>query len=282
MKHWNHLYPNIKLATNPADSGPNHADHPSLDSRISRGDWLKSYLHFNNLKSFVVGVSGGIDSAVTSTLCAQTGERTILMVMPIHRMKDRAQAERHIDWLKNNYPNVEEHHVDLTDAYETLKQSVPPGFHKEISFANSQARLRMTALYLVAGATDGIVVGTGNKVEDFGVGFFTKHGDGGVDISPIGDLMKSEVRALAVRLGIAHEILVSAPTDGLWNDDRTDEEQLGVSYDMLEWAMLYNPTLDKSPLTTWQKRVLEIYHTHRNNNMHKMKEVPVYNGLPFS
>tara|TARA_R100001015_G_C4626362_1_gene185318 strand:- start:1363 stop:2103 length:741 start_codon:yes stop_codon:yes gene_type:complete len=242
-----------------------------LQNKIS--NWLDEYLENNNLETFVVGISGGIDSAVTSTLCAMTGKRTIVLTMPIHQNPDETnRGKNHIKWLKDNYENVEEYHIDLTDTYENIKQTTPSLFHNDLSLANTRARIRMSTLYLIAGGCRGIVVGTGNKIEDFGVGFFTKYGDGGVDISPIADLMKSEVYQLGRELGVIQEILDAKPTDGLWGDDRTDEDQLGASYDELEWAMEYK---DSNPDEN-QKQILKIYNKHRNNNLHKMVEIPVF------
>jgi len=242
-----------------------------LQNKIS--NWLNDYLEDNNLESFVIGISGGIDSAVTSTLCAMTGKRTIVVTMPIHQNPEETQRGlNHINWLKEKYPNVEQHNVELTDTYEKFKSDTPTLFHNDLSLANTRARIRMTTLYSLAGGSNGIVVGTGNKVEDFGVGFFTKYGDGGVDISPIADLMKSEVYKLGRELGIIQTILDAKPTDGLWGDGRTDEDQLGVSYDDLEWAMEY----DGSDTNDIQKHILEVYNKHRKNNLHKMVEIPIF------
>jgi len=222
-----------------------------------------------------VGVSGGIDSAVTSTLCAMTGERTILLTMPIHQNQDETdRGQKHIGWLKQNYNNIEEYHIDLTDSYETLKNNTPALFHNDLSLANTRARIRMSTLYLMAGGSNGIVVGTGNKVEDFGVGFFTKYGDGGVDISPIADLMKSEVYILGKELGIIDEILTAKPTDGLWSDGRTDEDQLGVTYDDLEWVM--NHTGSYLEASETQQQIMDVYRNHRNMNLHKMIDIPIF------
>ena len=243
----------------------------NLKNKISK--WLDDYLTDNKLETFVVGVSGGIDSAVTSTLCAMTGKRTIVVTLPIHQNPDETyRGLDHIDWLKDNYPNVEQYNVELTGVYNNFKVEAPALFQNDLSLANTRARIRMTTLYLIAGGCKGIVVGTGNKVEDFGVGFFTKYGDGGVDISPIADLMKSEVYELGRELGVINSILTAPPTDGLWEDKRTDEDQLGVSYDELEWAMEY----DGSETTDRQKYILEVYNKHRNNNLHKMVEIPIY------
>ena len=244
----------------------------NLDKDISY--WLNQYLTTNKLNTFVIGVSGGIDSAVTSTLCALTGKPTIVVSMPIHQAPNQLQrAHNHINWLKENFSNVSSIEYDLTPVFETFKSL----FDNDdlLALANSRARLRMTTLYQVAAENKGIVVGTGNKVEDFGVGFYTKYGDGGVDISPIADLMKSEVKQLAQQLGIINEIIIAPPTDGLWGDDRTDEDQIGASYEELEWAMNYSD----NPLSTCsarQREVLDIYYRFNKQNKHKMTPIPVF------
>ena len=186
-------------------------------------NWLKEYSKTSNIKTFVIGISGGIDSALTSTLCAETGLNTILVSMPIRQHKSELdRAHNHIKWLKNKYDNVSSMEINLTSVFADFEMLFADNENK-LALANSRARLRMTTLYQIAQTNAGLVVGTGNKVEDFGVGFFTKYGDGGVDISPIADLMKSEVKEMAKELGINTEILVAPPTDGLWGDDRTDE-----------------------------------------------------------
>jgi len=244
-----------------------------LEQKISK--WLSNYLTDNNLDSFVIGISGGIDSAVTSTLCAMTGHKTYAVVMPIHQKEDETgRGLEHYNWLKQKYPNVEHIKIDLTSTFNHFKSVFPSSFDDKLAFANSRARIRMSSLYLIAGNSNGIVVGTGNKIEDFGVGFFTKYGDGGVDISPIADLMKSEVYKLGQRLGVVDSIMEAKPTDGLWDDERTDEDQLGASYDQLEWAMNFKG--DQSTLTENQKNVLLIYKKHRSKNLHKMKGIPVF------
>ena len=244
-----------------------------LEQRIS--NWLSDYLNKHNLDSFVIGISGGIDSAVTSTLCAMTGHQTYVVVMPIHQKEDETnRGIEHCNWLKNQYPNVEDIKIDLTSTFNQFKGVFQDEFKDKLALANLRARIRMSTLYYIAGNTKGIVVGTGNKVEDFGVGFFTKYGDGGVDISPIADLMKSEVYDLGKNLGIVDSIMIAKPTDGLWDDDRTDEDQLGVSYDQLEWAMNFKG--DRSNLTETQKKILDTYEKHRNKNIHKMKGIPVF------
>ena len=244
-----------------------------LEQKIS--NWLSEYLEDNNLDSFVVGISGGIDSAVTSTLCAMTGHKTYVIVMPIHQKEDETdRGLEHYNWLRQKYSNVEYIKVDLTSTFNHFKSLFPSSFDDKLAFANSRARIRMSSLYLIAGNSNGIVVGTGNKIEDFGVGFFTKYGDGGVDISPIADLMKSEVYKLGQRLGVVDSIMEAKPTDGLWDDERTDEDQLGASYDQLEWAMNFKG--DQSTLTENQKNVLLTYKKHRSKNLHKMKGIPVF------
>lgn len=240
-----------------------------LNTEIS--DWLKDYLTLNKLDSFVIGVSGGIDSAVTSTLCAQTGKKTIVVSLPIHQGADElSRATAHIKWLKNNFPNVESVSVNLTDTFETFKKLFSDA--NDLALANSRSRLRMTTLYQIATNNKGLVVGTGNKVEDFGVGFYTKYGDGGVDISPIASLTKTEVRQLAQELGVMGEIIAAPPTDGLWDDGRTDEDQIGATYEELEWAMEY----DGEETTDRQREVLEIYNKFNSQNKHKMLPIPIF------
>ena len=243
----------------------------TLEKQIS--SWLKDYLLSNNLDSFVIGISGGIDSAVTSTLCAMTGCKTIVITMPIHQNPNETdRGVEHCSWLTDNYKNIETLHINLTDVYEQLRKNIPSKFNNLLALANTRARIRMSTLYLIAGNSKGIVVGTGNKIEDFGVGFFTKYGDGGVDISPLADLMKTEVYNLGKRINIIESIINAKPTDGLWDDGRTDEDQLGISYDQLEWAMNYNgEDIDKD-----QREILNIYNKHRKINLHKMKDIPVF------
>ena len=214
--------------------------------------------------SLVIGISGGIDSSVTSTICALTGKKTIVLSMPIKQIKEQLNLSvKHQEWLKNKFKNVESYLVDLDNVFKSFKNSLSK-FNNEHGFANSRARLRMAALYQVATSNNGIVVGTGNKVEDFGVGFYTKYGDGGVDISPIADCTKSQVWDMGKNLGILDEIVKAQPTDGLWDDGRTDVGQLGMSYEELEVAM-------KDPNNKGHKKYLEI----RKRNLHKMKPIPV-------
>ena len=238
--------------------------------------WIKDYASEHNIKSLVVGVSGGIDSAVTSTLAAKTGITTYCLLLPIHQNPEHtSRGQEHISWLQESFSNVIPLKFDLTNVYETYKDTVNP-YVNDLTLANSRARLRMTTLYQIAGMYDGIVVGTGNKVEDFGVGFYTKYGDGGVDISPIADFYKSEVYDLGRELGIIEPIMNASPTDGLFGDSRTDEDQLGASYDELEWAMKYGENTDNSSFTARELEVLNIYRTLNKRNKHKMVEIPVF------
>ncbi len=242
--------------------------------------WLKNYATNAKVNGFVVGISGGIDSALTSTLCAQTGLTTLCVEMPIHQEESHVnRANEHIDQLKKRFPNVKNTRVDVTPIFESFKAEVPhttnePLLH--LTLANTRARLRMTTLYYIAGIEGCLVAGTGNKVEDFGVGFFTKYGDGGVDISPIADLLKSEVRQLAAYLDVPKSILDAKPTDGLFGDDRSDEDQLGATYDELEWAMqVLEDNAISSQFSEREKNVIEIYKRLNLNNQHKMQPIPV-------
>jgi len=239
--------------------------------------WIKEYAESNQITSLIVGVSGGIDSAVTSTLCAKTGLNTIVLNMPIHQeILQYDLSNLHIEWLKSNWENVDNHTIDLTRTFDLYANELSNHSISDLASANTRARLRMTTLYAIAGSNNGIVVGTGNKVEDFGVGFFTKYGDGGVDISPLADLYKSEVYALAEVMGIVPEIQGAAPTDGLWNDGRTDEDQMGATYEELEWAMKEMGNPSENELTERQGQVLEIYQSLHKANSHKMKPIPVF------
>ena len=250
-------------------------DSENLIAEISK--WILDYAKDAGISALVVGVSGGVDSAVTSTICAMTRMRTILLNMPIHQNQNQyLLSNQHIQWLKAKWDNVESKKVDLTGTFDSLLKDLEEGDISELAAANSRARLRMTTLYAIATSNNGIVVGTGNKVEDFGIGFFTKHGDGGVDISPIADLYKTEVYALAQTLGIIEEIRRAAPTDGLWDDGRTDEEQMEATYDELEWAMKEIAEPSGVEQTQRQGEVLEIYHRLNAQNAHKMNQIPVY------
>ncbi len=240
-------------------------------------DGLKAYCENAKMKGFVVGISGGIDSAVTSILCAKTGKEVIALNMPIYQAPQQLSlAEQHIEWLKQRYKNVKGMKVDLTPVFQALEKTFPSDIQDGLSMANTRSRLRMLTLYAFSTHHGMLVVGTGNKIEDFGVGFFTKYGDGGVDILPIGDLMKTEVYAIGKELGIIEEILETPPTDGLWSDERTDEHQLGAAYAELEWAMQFeaNP-IGEDQLDARQKEILEIYRKFHQANKHKMEPIPV-------
>jgi NAD+ synthase len=242
--------------------------------------WLQNYVNTSKVNGFVIGISGGIDSAVTATLCAQTGFPVLVLELPIHQAKNQVnRAQELITQLKKDYSNVQSDKVDLTDVFESFKKVIPTVADKQkvnLSLANTRARLRMTSLYHLAGLHGYIVAGTGNMVEDFGVGFFTKYGDGGVDISPIADLLKSEVFELGAFLQVPKSILQAAPTDGLFGDNRTDEEQLGASYDELEWAMQQTGLgKNSSDFSGRQKEVFEIYTHLHQINQHKMLAIPV-------
>jgi len=228
--------------------------------------WIKTYVDKmpSKAQSLVIGISGGIDSSVSSTLSAMTGLKTIVLSMPIKQKENQHDLSlKHQEWLIKNFKNVEAHTISLDKLFQSFSSTLNK-FDNEHGFANSRARLRMTTLYQVAAANKGIVVGTGNKVEDFGVGFYTKYGDGGVDISPIADCNKTEVWELGKELGILTEIIDAPPTDGLWDDGRTDEGQLGFKYEDLEEAMknLNSPHRQE-------------YEKIRKQNLHKMEPIPV-------
>ena len=239
-------------------------------------NWLKSYAHNAGVKGFVIGISGGIDSAVTSTLAAKTGLPLLCVELPIHQNKTQVdRGLKHIAWLKENFNNVSSVELELTPIFETFIAQLPKTEkHNELALVNTRARLRMTTLYYFAQANNALVVGTGNKVEDFGIGFFTKYGDGGVDISPIADLLKTEVYVLGKELGVHQKILAAPPTDGLWGDNKTDEDQIGASYPELEWAMSIS-TKDERGLSAREKEVLAIYTKLNKANQHKMQAIPV-------
>jgi NAD+ synthase len=239
--------------------------------------WLSGYLSQSGMKGFVVGVSGGIDSAVTSTLCAMTGYPVYALNMPIFQAADQeSRSANHLRWLHGRYDNVEAVTVDLTPAFKSLQSTLPEGIQDDLSMANTRSRLRMVTLYAFSTHHRMLVAGTGNKVEDFGVGFYTKYGDGGVDLSPIADLMKSEVYALAETMGIIDEIIQAPPTDGLWSDNRSDENQIGASYDELEWAMTFvDGNGDEQVLDPRQREVLAIFRRFNQVNRHKMLPIPV-------
>jgi NAD+ synthase len=284
-------------------------DYKEVENHIV--GWMKNYLTNSHLQGWVIGISGGIDSAVVSTLAAKTEAPVILLEIPIKQGNSEvSRAKKHIEWLKSNYSNVKSFEIDLEFSVPAvmLADEVREAYIKinlfsqfitqlnnafningetettNLAEANSRSRLRMTMLYYVAAFNKSLVLGTGNKVEDFGVGFFTKYGDGGVDISPIADLYKTEVRQLGKHMGVSEEIVTATPTDGLWDDGRTDESQLGASYEELEWAMEYienNPRhFSYSPgdlklLSTRQREVLLIYKTRHFANAHKMAVPPI-------
>ena len=228
--------------------------------------WIKNYI--KDLKfqpvSLVIGVSGGVDSALTSTLCAKTGLKTIAISMPIKQnINQHDLSLRHLNWLQDNFSNVETSIIELDSVFNSFESKLE-NFNSELAFANSRSRLRMVTLYQVAQSINGLVVGTGNKVEDFGVGFYTKYGDGGVDISPIADCTKSDVWDMAEKLGIIKDIVQADPTDGLWDDNRNDENQLGLSYKQIEEAMINK-----------NSEHYKKYYKIREPNLHKMKPIPV-------
>jgi len=229
-------------------------------------NWIKNYckLMIKEADSLVIGISGGIDSSVTSTLCALTEKKTIIVSMPIKQIKNQHDLSlKHLNWLKEKFKNVESNLIELDNVYQSFEKSLSK-FDNRHGFANARSRLRMTTLYQVAASNNGIVVGTGNKVEDFGVGFYTKYGDGGVDISPIADCTKTQVWEMGKSLAILEEIINAEPTDGLWDDGRNDANQLGMTYQNLEKAMQDENSKDHS-------KYLEI----RKRNLHKMKPIPV-------
>jgi len=242
--------------------------------------WLLDYATNAKVKGFVVGISGGIDSALTSSLCAQTGLPTLCVEMPIHQAESHVnRANEHINQLKKRFPNVFNERTDLTPIFESFRSQVPSSENEAVlhlTLANTRARLRMTTLYYFAGLHSFLVAGTGNKVEDFGVGFYTKYGDGGVDISPIADLVKSEVRLLATYLQVPESILKAKPTDGLFGDDRSDEDQIGANYDELEWVMAQienGKTIED--FSGREAQIFSIYKRLNTANQHKMNPIPV-------
>lgn len=238
--------------------------------------WLKDYSDNSKTNGYVIGISGGIDSAVTSTLCAITGKRLMALNMPIRQFKNEFdRSNEHIEWLKTNFKNVESATVVLTPVFEAFENSIPKETQDFLTMANTRARLRMTTLYSFATHHKLLVAGTGNKVEDFGVGFFTKYGDGGVDLSPIADLYKTEIYQLAKELNVPASIQNAKPTDGLFADGRTDEDQIGATYPELEWAMEYIQANESSDLNDRQKKVMEIYSRRHAANLHKMNPIPV-------
>jgi len=239
-------------------------------------DWLTNYSVSSATHGYVIGISGGIDSAVTSTLCALTGKQVIVLNMPIRQKEHEFDRSiEHISWLKKHFNNVQSHTIDLTGPFESIERTFPSDIQDSLSMANTRARLRMTTLYAFASHHRFLVAGTGNKVEDFGVGFFTKYGDGGVDVSPIADLYKTQVYELAKELNVPQSIQKAVPTDGLFPDSRSDEEQIGATYPELEWAMEYLRKKETYQLTERQKEVLTIYKSRHNANLHKSNPIPV-------
>ncbi len=239
-------------------------DYEVLKNRIV--DWIKSYAESNGINSLVVGVSGGIDSAVTSTLAAETGLMTYCIGMPLHQKEEQESlSDIHLDWLGDTYWDTKTEKFDLTDTFQVFEKTMRGYGKDKLALANSRSRLRMVTLYQVAQTVGGIVVGTGNKVEDYGIGFYTKYGDGGVDIAPIADLYKTEVWELGRHLGVDQRIIDAIPTDGLWSDSRTDEDQIGASYEQLEEAM-ENGT---GP-------ALDILNEYNRKNSHKMNPIPTF------
>lgn len=239
--------------------------------------WLKEYALNARMDGFVIGISGGIDSAVTSELCAKTGLQVIAINLPIlQSAQEYNLAKKHLVSLNSKYNNSKELEINLSDLFSQFEKTMPSDCkNNSLSMANSRSRLRMTTLYAVAQTNNCLVAGTGNKVEDFGIGFYTKYGDGGVDLSPIADLSKSKVWAIGKHMGILPEILNAKPTDGLWGDGRSDEDQIGATYPELEWAMEFHG--DETNLTERQKQVLDIYRTFNRINQHKMLPIPVCN-----
>jgi NAD+ synthase len=239
-------------------------------------NWLGEYSESSCTKGFVIGISGGIDSAVTSTLCALTGKRTIALNMPIRQFRNEFdRSNEHIAWLRAKYKNVETNTVELSGVLDSLETVFPPDIQDFLTMANTRSRLRMITLYSFATHHKLLVAGTGNKVEDFGVGFFTKYGDGGVDIAPIADLYKSQVYEIAREMGVPESIIAAKPTDGLFADGRSDEDQIGATYPELEWAMEYIANNETYGLNEREKKVLEIYRKRNMQNLHKINPIPV-------
>lgn len=239
--------------------------------------WIDNYLNKSKMKGFVVGVSGGVDSALTSTLCAETKRNVLCIEMPINQEKDQvSRSKKHIEWLKKKYSNVSSINISLDNTFDSFIESIPEvkSSENDLSLANTRSRLRMVALYYFSSLKKYLVVGTGNKVEDFGIGFYTKYGDGGVDISPIADLLKSDVYNLAKFYNIINEIIEATPTDGLWDDNRNDEDQIGASYEELEKAMQIAHNLDYD-LSNREQEVLKIYKSLNSSNRHKMLPIPI-------
>lgn len=237
--------------------------------------WLDSYIEKSGAKGFIIGISGGVDSALTSTLCAKTGKKTLIITMPIRQTSaEYDRAIEHIEDLKSKFSNVESLDIDLTSVFESIESTFPKDtVENTLAMANTRSRLRMLTLYGIGQSNSCLVVGTGNKIEDFGVGFFTKYGDGGVDLSPIADLTKTQVWELARYNNVVESIVTAKPTDGLWDDGKSDEDIIGASYPELEWAMDFHG--DESKLSNRENEVLKIYRRLNTINQHKMNPIPV-------
>lgn len=251
----------------------------SVNLLLDIPEWLRNYADHADLKGFVIGISGGIDSAVVSTLCASTGLPTIAASLPIYSHKGKEQlnrATKHGEWLQDKFENVDFIEVDLSNIYIELNSAFADTYNEELAFINSKSRLRMIALYQISTSKQYLVVGTGNKIEDFGVGFFTKYGDGGVDISPLADLYKSEVYTIGKALGIDDSIINAEPTDGLWEDGRTDFDQLGLSYDDLEYVMKHLRNKNPEQLIGSDKVKYHTFRLFYEKNYHKMVRIPVF------
>lgn len=256
-------------------------DFSELENRIVR--WISNYCINNpKIKSLVVGISGGIDSSVVSTLCALTGMKTYVVGMPINQLENQESlSDAHGKWLTEKFTNVEFIKTDMSKVYDSFLQTISSDIGEnfatnKLAQANTRSRIRMVTLYQIAGSVSGIVVGTGNKVEDYGVGFYTKYGDGGVDIAPIADLYKTEVWMLGEHLGVDERIISASPTDGLWDDGRTDEDQIGTSYAMLEWVMEDGFRTPPEVLNDEQLAALHVYEKFNTQNKHKMVEIPTF------
>ena len=256
------------------------ADYSDLEDRIVK--WINDYCVYYKIKSLVIGISGGIDSSVVSTLCALTGLKTYVVGMPINQLeKQESLSDTHGHWLERKFDNVTFIKTDMSKVYDSFLQTLASDIGEsfatnKLAQANSRSRLRMVTLYQIAGSVGGIVVGTGNKVEDYGVGFYTKYGDGGVDIAPIADLYKTEVWRLGEHLGVDERIIAAPPTDGLWDDGRTDEDQIGTSYNMLEWVMEKGLTEDPMFLNEEETNAVNVYQKFHMQNKHKMVDIPTF------
>lgn len=256
-------------------------DYDELEDRIVK--WISDYcITHPSIKSLVVGISGGIDSSVVSTLCALTGMPTYVVGMPINQLENQESlSDAHGKWLTKNFNNVKFIKTDMSHVYDSFLETISLNIGEQFAInklaqANTRSRFRMVTLYQIAGSVGGIVVGTGNKVEDYGVGFYTKYGDGGIDIAPIADLYKTEVWRLGEHLGVDERIISAPPTDGLWDDGRTDQDQIGVSYEMLEWVM--EKGLQEDPMFLDEQKVhaINVYEKFHTQNKHKMVEIPTF------